>query len=543
MNTFEDYHKEIIEKSVKHWQNDHYEASKGMGNDPVVNLLLTALSHQAFQIEKNIESYEENMIRNLRDRIIPHHLIRPVPAFSIVETQINNASEGDSEKIIDETYSFDFEKNKKKYTFFPLLTTKIINAECEEVLHNENSVKVSLKSKQGIQNLSGISFYIDSPEFVEVEKITLVETAQSLPLVKPSQYNELPFTKMFNNSHWLMEETEQLFGTHDYWQEVFLTNTTNLYYIGDYNSKDLQIEDRQNIELEMFLKGNVEHINSVKINCIPIVQVKKEESICLNKTSPIKEFETETGDFLNLLAPEITDNENNFEKYTNSFLIRQFGIERYNPKILLQQLQEIADRYTSDYYAFQNIDGLKSKDRVNELKESVENLLTVLKKSPEENNWSKEVKKNNYYAVLRKDIGDEYLYINYLTTSGEAVNGIKKGEVATKTGSSLNRQKTRLLCETKGGRNSISDEVEKENIAKYYFLTNDRLITAADIRAFCHKELGDCVNTINLRKENDCVVIEIKLKEDSSPRIDETTLQRKIELRSTGAVLYRVSFL
>jgi len=545
MKTFEDYHKNTIEKAVKHWKNEHHEASKSMGgNDPVLNLLLTALSYQAFQIEKNIENYEENMLRSLRDRIIPHHLIKPTPAFSIVETQINGTSESDSEKIIDETCSFEFEKNKKKYTFFPLLTTKIINAECEEISHNENSIKINLKSKQSIQNLSGMSFYIDSPEFVEVEKITLVETAQSLPLIKPSQYNELPFTKMFNNRHWFMEETQQLFGTYDYWQEVFLTNTTNLYYIDNYNSKDLQIEDQQNIEVEIFFKRDIGDVNEVKINCIPIVQVKKEETINLSKANPIKEFETATGDFLNLLAPEpTTDHENNFEKYTNSFLVRQFGIERYNPKILLQQLQEISDRHTSDYYAFQNIDGLKSQDRLNDLKESVENLLAVLKKTSEDDNWNREIKKNSYYAVLRKNIGENNLYINYLTTSGEAANGIKQGEVATKTGSSLNRQKTQLLCETKGGRNSISNEIDKENIAKYHLLTNDKLITTADIRAFCYKELGDCIDNINLRKENNGVVIEIKLQENSSPRMDATTLQKKIELRSMGAVLYRVSFL
>ena len=541
MNTFENYHKEIIVKAVKHWQNDgQNEAFKGMENDPVINLLLTALSHQAFQIEKNIENYEENIIRNVRDRMIPHHLIRPVPAFSIVETQINNASEDNCEKIIDETCSFEFEKNKKKYTFFPLLTTKTINAECEETSRNENSITVKLQSKQNIQSLSGISFYFNSQEPVEIEEITAIGAVRDypLPLIKPNQYNELPFTNMFNNQHWFMKENQHLFGTYDYWQEIFLTNTTNLYYIDNYNQKDLPVENQQIIELKIIFKENVniENISEVKINCIPIVQVEKKD-ICLKKDTAIKELDTENSEFLNLLAPE---NENNPEEYTNSFLIRQFGIERYNPNTLLQQLQEITDRYISDYYAFQNIDGLKSGNKLDDLKESVENLLSVLEKNSEENNWNKAIKKNNYYAVLRKKINDKHLYINYLATSGETANGIKKGEATTKVGSLLNKQKTKLVCDTIGGRNSIKDEAQKENIAKYYLLTGDRLVTKADIRAFCRKELGDCI--VDFRRENGCIVIEIKLKEHN-PKIDEITLQKKIELRSTGVVSsYQVEF-
>jgi len=539
-NTFESFNKQNIKKAVEHWQNNHHDAFNGIENDPVVNLLLTALSHQAFQIEKNIENYEENTVRNLRDRIIPHQLIKPVPAFSIVETQINNASEDNFEKIIDETCSFEFEKNKKKFTFFPLLTTKIISAECEKTSCYANSITINLTSQQNIQNLSGLSLFFDCQKSVEIESIAIVggNSNYELPLIKPNQYNELPFTKMFNNQHWFMKENHNLFGTYDFWQEIFVTNTTNLYYIDNYNSKDLPVENPQNIELKIIFKENVEDID-VKINCIPIIQVEKKD-VCLSEAVPIKEFETETGEFLNLLTPE---DENNPEKYTNSFFVRQFGVERYNPKILINQLQEIADRYTSDYYAFQNIESLKFGNKLDDLKESITNILSVLDKNSEENNWNKEGKKNCYYAVLRKDINEKKLYINYLITSGENANGIKKGELATKTSQFLNKQKTKLLYETKSGKNSIKDETEKENIVKYYLLTGDKLVTAADIRAFCRKELGECIEgNINLRKEKDCILIEIKLNENN-PKIDANSLTKKIELRSTGAVSYKVCFL
>ena len=537
MNTFEDYNREIIEAAVKYWQNnDANESFRGMENDPVVNLLLTVLSYQGFQIEKNIEDYERNTVRNLRDRIIPHHLIKPVPSFSIVETQISDATEDACEQIIDENNLFEFEKLKKKYTFFPLLKTKIINAECEEISRNENSIIVRLSSKQNIQDLSGISFHFDCQGFAEVEKIMVQNN--SLQLIKPNQYNELPFTKMFNNNHWFMKGNQTLFGTYDYWQEIFLTNSTNLYYIDNYNAEDLPFENEKEIELEIFFKENVENISEIKINCVPVIQVEKRE-ICLSKTEPIKEMESENGEFLNLLAPE---NEDNFARYINSFLVRQFGTERYNPRMLLQQLQGIADRYISDYYAFQNIDGLKSGNKLNELKESVENLLNALEKNSEENNWSKETKKNNYYAVLRKNSGDN-LYISYLTTSGETANGIKKGEVATKVNSPLNKQKTKLLYDTSGGKNSITNELQKEDIAKFYIQTKDRIVTLADIRAFCYKEIGsNKIEKINIEKH--CNTLEINIKLNKSGKNEsqnlESILQKKLELHTNNNMKFQV---
>ena len=533
MNTFADYNRKVIEAAVKYWQNDAHESFKGMENDPVVNLLLTVLSYQGFLIEKNIENYEENIIRKMRDRIIPHHLIKPVPAFAIVETQISDATEDNFEQVIDESYSFEFEKNKKKQMFFPLFRTKIINAECEEVSRSENSITIRLRSQQNIRDLSGVSFYVDCPQYVEIEDIQL--NGNSFPLLKPNQYNELPFTKMFNNSHWFKKGNQPLFGTYDYWQEIFIANNTNLYHIGDYHSRKFSIEDGRDIELELFFKEEVNDSMEIKINCVPIVQVEKKE-ICLNETEPIKEIESVNGEFLNLLATENDDN-------TNSFLIRQFGTERYNPKMLLQQLQEISDRYISDYYAFQNIDGLKSGNRLNELKESVDNLLNLLEKNAEDNNWNKEQKKNNYYALLKKR-NNNNLYINYLITAGETANGIRKGETATKVTSPLDKQKTKLLCDTMGGRNSITNELQKEDIAKYYLQTKDRVVTLADIRAFCYKEIGsDKVEKIDMDKQGNTLNINILLNKNSKLENSniESVLQRKLSLHTNDNVEFHVT--
>lgn len=539
MKPKEQYYKEVIDNAIALWKdgNHHANGFKDMENDPVVNLLLKALAYQSYQIQKNIEDYEENTLRNLRDRIIPHHLTQPTPSFSIVQAQLKKDTE--AEIIVDDNYNFEFKKNvKEKYNFVPLLTTKIIDAELSSSFehYNTDTIFCTLKLNQKIKNLSGISLYFDTDEPIEIVKIVERNRNVEIPIIKPNQYNELPFTECFNNNHWFLSENFHLFGTYDYWQEFFLTNTTNLYYIDNYNSNEIYFDDPLNVELEIILKTPVNAENlQVKINCIPVVQVEKNE-IILEKNYPIKELvgkQNKDSEFLNLLC---NFNETGIEEYTNKFMIRQFGVERYNPKMLLAQLLEIERRYTSDYYAFQDI-GIndftidKKDNTVKTLQDVIREVIKKISDKQKEDIGNLIEKGNNYYAVLRKEI-QESVFINYLTTSGELANGIKKEEKA-KTSPIFD---AKLLLDTQDGKNAIIDEAQKEDIAKYYFQSKDKLVTIADIRAFCYKELEQKnIEKINIEKIDNSLIITIILKENQ--KIEDKKiqiLQRKLSLRTNN---------
>jgi len=130
-----------------------------------------------------------------------------------------------------------------------------------------------------------------------------------------------------------------------------------------------------------------------------------------------------------------------------------------------------------------------------------------------------------------------------LITSGEAANGIKKGEAATKVSSPLNKQKTKLLCDTTGGRNSITNELQKEDIAKYYIQTKDRIVTLADIRAFCYKEIGsNKIEKIDIEKQRNTLNITVKLNKSGKNEGQnmEAVLQKKLELHTNNNMEFRV---
>ncbi len=541
MKTFGEYHEEIKQNAVRQWTKDGHAVFEDMENDPVINLMLSALSYQAFHIQKNIEQYEENILRDFRDRILPFQLIKPVPAFSIVETQLVKAFD---EEIINEDSLFEFKSRK----FSPLLETKIINAEFRITAKQEESCRVELQLANPIESLSGLSFFIDADPSEPVDIAAIKYEDYELPLIKPSQYNELPFTKWFNNAHLLQDQNYYLFGSYDYWQEIFLTNTSRLFYIGQYDTRQVPLNGK--IELEIIFNSQAEVVNDIKINCIPVVNVEKKEAV-LNDKNPVQELSSGTGEFLNLLYSK------EMEKNTHSFLVRQNGVERYNHRQLLEQMQEMIYRYGADFYAFQSINELKNGEKLKKMQEVIDEISGIVTK------FEKENRKETYYAVLKKQYaGNENIDLEYLTTSGKAANGIRKAEKAEKAPNRLDSSNTILLLETKGGKNSVKDETQKEEIAKYYFQTKDRIITPADIRTFVKTFrykgilLSNKIEDILINRGSGEMVITVKLKDDSLLKTNEEKRQReellenkeklgkilqtKITLRSSGIMPFKV---
>ena len=540
MKQFEEYNSEVKKNIVDQWIRDGHSV-KNVENDSIVNLLLTALSYQAFHIRNNIEQFEGRVLSELRDKIIPFHLLKPFPAFSVIEAKLKD---GCNEKMIDETCSFEYtNNNKQKIVFTPLLNTKVVNAELKLVNQlTDNVWNAELQLSAPIDSLYGMSFYFDAQDFIKIENIRY--EAEELPLIKPSQYNNLPFAKWFNDNHLFLNQNYYLFGSYDYWQEVFLTHNIPLYYIAPYDSKKISLNGQTCVKLEISFNAPISANSNIKINCIPVVNVEKNE-VVLDARNPLKDLTPAVGEFLNLLCSK----EN--EKELDNVMIRHYGAERYNSTQLFDQIQEILYRYNSDYFAFQDIRELKNTDKLEELENMMDEFRTIIQKSDER------LLKDHHYAVLKKNNqGIKKVELKYLTTAGASANGIKRGEKATKIPITLDNNKTTLLLETKGGCDSVNDEAQKDNIAKYYFQTKDRLVTPADIIIFIktfyygeNQNLGNDIEDIHIEGEREKIVIIIRLKNDSDLKNTDKLpmlakmLQNKITLKSTGILPFQVNIL
>ena len=92
------------------------------------------------------------------------------------------------------------------------------------------------------------------------------------------------------------------------------------------------------------------------------------------------------------------------------------------------------------------------------------------------------------YAILKKGKMEAptNIQLSGLFTDGAYSNDIDvfSEVVPPKT---FSKNETRLLFKTFGGKDEVIDKDEKNMLAKYYARTNDRIVTRADIKAFCFR--------------------------------------------------------
>ena len=344
-----EYHRrQLLKEAIEHW--DEHGELREIESDPVVKLLFSALAYQSYSISREMSTFKDQVVTEFRNKMIPYHLIKPFPAFSVLETRIGKNKDVSinplSSFVVDEKCLFEFGKNK--IPFAPLFKTKIINAEISDKQMNkdDNTLQLTLSSNDPIEDFSGLSFYFEESEMIPDIEISLND--KILPLIKPDDCDNLPFTEWFHHHYLLREENQLQFGNFDFWIEYLFKHHTYIFYIDEYDSNKIKnssaspvfkIHFKNKLELHYFQN------RGIKINCLPVVNVQK-QSVTLSNEDPIKKLSVDKGVFLNLLIDENTENNE------DNFIIRHFGIERFNREELLFRIDDLFSRFISDYYAF-----------------------------------------------------------------------------------------------------------------------------------------------------------------------------------------------
>ena len=423
-----------------------------------------------------------------------------------------------------------FELGKTKMPFTPLFKTAIIDADIAEKQNDSsnNTIQLTLSSNDIIENFSGMSFYFEDSEMSPDVEIFL--NNQLLPVIKPDDFDNLPFIDWFQHHYNLSEDNQLQYGNYDYWLEFYVRKHINICYINSYNHQKIKntttspvfdIRFKSQLEFQYFSK------RSIRINCLPIINVQK-HSVVLNNIDPVKKLSSDKSVFLNLLAGE------NTEKNENDFYIRHFGIERYTQEKLLLQINDLFNRFISDYYAFIDLEDLKKGDKLENLYKDFRELWPVMMRN-ENRSYS------GVYAILKLNKNLRFQYNNvtldYLTTNCELANNIKEGEKAQAASEFLDKGKTVLLMDTAGGKEVEYNEETLNRLARYNLLSKDKLVTVSDLKAFCYRELKYKIEDVSVQNTGKKIDIQIRLKDDdaadpSEKYFCETLLKQKIKVRS-----------
>lgn len=467
---------EIIKEAVAIWQRGfNSEQLEGIEQDPVFALFLTALAYQANEIDNEIEQLQEEILDELTRLLIPYEKTHPLPATALVEARLDDRI---PELTLDQRCGFILPDTD--YTFIPILKTRAINAEIQSVVRIDNRRwKVGLKLKGAVKQLSGMTFLVGNPHFHDLK---LYANGAMLPLVKPWDYSDLPLNECFSIDNMVYNKslTYQASNT---WFDLFAQQNARLFYIDSHKGSDRPFD---RLELTFEFIGIDEQFTfdkeQLSLNATILANVAQ-RSVTLSAAAPIARLSSEGNkqQFLHLIAPD--DNQLYPEVPVE---IRRVATDRFNAERLARLASTLVSRFASDYYAFQKIEALR-EGRV------MEQFYNLLKKISEGLSRSSSEWASSLYLLLRNDRGfhpkEMSLRVNYLTTDGSAVNA---GLNAKSTFAPLANnyiQSVRLLASPMPGYDEIRNKNAQDNLARYYMITNDRIVTPADVKILCYNEL------------------------------------------------------
>ena len=233
--------------------------------------------------------------------------------------------------------------------------------------------------------------------------------------------------------------------------------------------------------------------------------------------------------------------------------MRRAAADRFSQGSLVKLLSTILTKYHSDFYAFQDIKDLSTDKLLYNLQELLSKLLDASREDVMHSVSGVYLMLHHRGQMHDKDFS---LSVKYLTTAGAAVNNSLSQSSTLVPPSGFSRTATHIIAAPVPGTDEI-DESGVQTMLRYYMLTSDRIVTPADIRVFCYKELmirygisNSMVKQIRVNHRQtidrrDCgyeILVEVVLTDSPFIRrnfadrlpMAEIMLQNMLEVRSTN---------
>lgn len=501
------------------WESDNPNTPLyGMDKDPLVSMMITALAYQEDQIEQDLARFRSGMVGELEEAMLPYHLLKANPSVAMMATA---KAPGNPARclvgsdtvfaVLKETF-----QGRDKINYCPLFESNIIGAKVVSVKPLlQGQWKLTLEVEDEKTVLGGVGLFFKDLAFDEV---TMQLGDKEVPLINPWEYDRFPMNPDF--SFWnLIYNRSLTFGTNEQWFDLWAEMDVPYYMVDPYTPIVLE---RGIVELTLDfagLKEDMLNVNNVVINAFPVVNVNKKH-FALTPSEPIVKIADDNDFFMNLVGEYDTMDE------ADKFILRRFGCERFGFNELLRLADELQRRNSTDFYAYQTIPALQDSDRIRKLRILLKDIIAIVKKDGNP--------KTGVYALLKEDAKVEVsIPLTVLYTDGAKGNGVEAGASVVNVPSDFDAGQTRLLTRTTGGRDEVVDEEERKMLSHYYALTNDRVVTRADLKSFCIKELYNYdignVNRVEIASDEEGTRTVVVFVSNVNPDLNLTNIQQRIE--------------
>lgn len=527
---------ELIAQAVEIWsKSGHTDSLEGLENDPVFAMLISALAYQTTRLDQRISSLEADIAAELKAMTEPFGLTHAMPATAAVALSLPS-----SVGSVELNENVEFTLGQEKYRFRPLLRTTLFNIAVGPVVRLDGRRwKVSVRTDHSLQNLKGLTFTVTGAYY---RSLTVTVDGRRLPLARPWQYVNLPFCRCFSISQSLYGGVQTLdVSTLSF--DLYARQNTALFCVGNFPLTFGQTEAKS-LELVFEFEGIPEDFvfdkTHLELNAAILANVGIENA-SLSSTTPV--HRVNRGQFLYMLRPD-----GEAPTAQSPVTVRRVDADRFNKGALLGQLETLRSRFDTDYHAFLSSSDKNSSALIAQFRTMLSRMIERLEGG--------EQHAQGVYLILSNSSRTQSTGVNYLVTDGAAVNkALNDAPVFTCQNAVINPT-DRLLAKPVAGRDELSGKEQLGRAAKYFTVTHDRLVTPADILAFCRYELSashgvdpDMIDDIVIdhrlsARDPRRVVIAVDIAINENPYIKrkvtpvkaslERMIQRKIEVRSAN---------
>ena len=465
---------ELTKEAIAIWkQGNQAEHLEGIEKDPVVSLLMTALAYQEYIAEGELERLKAEVLDDFAQMLIPHELTHAIPASTIIQT---SADESVAEMELDSRHTFQI--GGAECDFMPLLKTKVFHASVKAIERMDaRRWKVTLNFKEPVASLGGLAFMVDNEQFKDLE-VTL--NGRRVELVKPWQYANLPLADCFSIDTQLYN-TALAFDAGATWFDLFARHNKRMFVVDRWQEEPVKhANDSLNLIFEFKGIGTDFAFDKTKLllNTTVLVNVAQ-RSVRLSSDAPIAHIAPKE-QMLHLLRPSA---DQMFGGDT-PFVIRRAATQRFNVNGLLRLLHCILDKYSTDYYAFMQVERARNGLDGARLYQWLKTLVKYVEETPD-------AFTSGMYLILKKTEGheEESLHINYLTTQGSAANNVLEGGNITGVPTGLSLAGTKRAGGYMPGHDEVQGADAQHSLSRYFMVTGNRLVTPADLKIFCYNEM------------------------------------------------------
>lgn len=471
-NTFETRQRaqELLDEAVKIWSKSPYsEQFESLAKDPVMMLLFSALAWQHNEADSDLEMLKEEIVREFLQILTPYELGHALPATAVIEASLKKdvgTWDVDADSI--------FKLSSSSYQFMPLLRTKVINASVGSITRLDGRRwKVTLDFASPIKDLSGFCFTIRNLFYKDLK---VSYKGHYIPLIKPGEYSKMPLTVPFS----AISQTPSLISL-----DIFARQNARIYCIKSHDASGYLPSEVEQLSLVFEFTGLSDQFvfdrKQLSINTILLAETQLEHAT-LTTNNPIvrasgyTKGEINSTQFMHLVPDNATG---------ESFVeVRRVSADRFNRGRLTWLLSALVNKFHTDFYAFQD-----NKELANDA--TIQTLREILIHLQNANRSGSALNTPGTYILLKKGVKETVssIDISYLTTHGSATNYSLNADSTFIPPAPFDTTSCQQIVPPTPGTNEIDDKPCEESLLRYHIITNNRIVTPADIKAFCYNEL------------------------------------------------------